>query len=187
MMEITTLLYDIIESILPTILLALSVIGSWLVFEKAGEKGWKAMIPFYSDFILFKIADRKKWFILHLITCIIIALAWVVILLAMLFGLLYLLTLGTFTNGTIFENVAWFPIILTMCICGLSACVCEGIARYHLCKGLQCAFDLPTGIAVGLFFLPDVFLFVVGYNNRFMYTPGNGTQPASENVDAHLM
>ncbi len=187
MIEITTLLYDIIESVLPTLLLALSIIGSWLVFEKAGEKGWKAMIPFYSDFILFKIADRKKWFILHIIMYIIIALALVVILIAMLFGLLYFLTLGTFANGTIFENVAWLPIILTTCICGLGACVCEGIARYHLCKGLQCAFDLPTGIAVGLFFLPDVFLFVVGYNNRFVYTSGDGAQSVSENADTHLM
>ncbi len=31
-----------------------------MLFEKAGERGWKALIPFYNLYILFKIADASR-------------------------------------------------------------------------------------------------------------------------------
>ena len=34
----------------------LEIIGFWKMFEKAGEPGWKALIPIYNTYILFKIA-----------------------------------------------------------------------------------------------------------------------------------
>ena len=40
----------------------LLVIAQWKVFEKAGEKGWKSLIPIYGQYILFKIAGAKAWF-----------------------------------------------------------------------------------------------------------------------------
>jgi signal peptidase I len=36
-------------------------IGLWRVFEKAGEKGWKAIIPFYNDITILKLIG-KKWY-----------------------------------------------------------------------------------------------------------------------------
>ena len=38
------------------------IIAWWRIFEKAGEKGWKALIPIYDLYILFKICGIKKWF-----------------------------------------------------------------------------------------------------------------------------
>lgn len=38
------------------------VIAKWIIFKKADEKWWKAIIPIYNDYILFKIAWHKKWF-----------------------------------------------------------------------------------------------------------------------------
>lgn len=35
----------------------LNVIARWGLFEKMGEAGWKSLIPFYSDYILF----RRVW------------------------------------------------------------------------------------------------------------------------------
>jgi hypothetical protein len=41
-----------------------SVIALWKVFEKAGEPGWKAIIPFYNWYVLFQIAGRNGlWFL----------------------------------------------------------------------------------------------------------------------------
>lgn len=40
----------------------LSLIFLWKIFEKAGEKGWKAIIPVYSFYILFKIAWKTSYF-----------------------------------------------------------------------------------------------------------------------------
>ena len=36
----------------------------WILFERAGEPGWKVLIPFYDSFILHKIAfgEESKWY-----------------------------------------------------------------------------------------------------------------------------
>ena len=46
----------------------LEVIGMWKIFDKAGEKGWKAIIPIYNLYILFKITyGAGVYFLLLLI------------------------------------------------------------------------------------------------------------------------
>ena len=45
---------------------AIAVLGRWKVFRKAGEEGWKALIPFYSEFTLFHLAWADKYFWLWL-------------------------------------------------------------------------------------------------------------------------
>ena len=35
--------------------------GLWFLFKKAGQQGWKAVIPFYNFFVLFQIADINPW------------------------------------------------------------------------------------------------------------------------------
>ena len=37
-----------------------AIISWWKLFEKAGEKGWKALVPFYSTYTLFKIIYGNK-------------------------------------------------------------------------------------------------------------------------------
>ena len=45
-----------------------AIISWWRLFEKAGEKGWKALVPFYSTYTLFKIIYGNGWrFLLLLI------------------------------------------------------------------------------------------------------------------------
>ena len=51
-------------SIVILILAVLSIISSWKLFTKAGEKGWKSIIPIYNTVILFKISGTNPWFIL---------------------------------------------------------------------------------------------------------------------------
>jgi hypothetical protein len=42
----------------------LMIVAVWRIFVKAGEAGWKSIIPFYSSYILFKIAGRNGlWFL----------------------------------------------------------------------------------------------------------------------------
>ena len=38
------------------------IIALWIIFKKAGEKGWKAIIPIWNIYIMFKIAGMKNWF-----------------------------------------------------------------------------------------------------------------------------
>ena len=38
------------------------IIARWKIFTKAGEEGWKAIIPIYSDMVLCKIAGVWQWY-----------------------------------------------------------------------------------------------------------------------------
>ena len=47
--------------------LAFSIRGLWLIFEKAGHEGWKAIIPVYHHVILTRIAGLSAWWTLPLL------------------------------------------------------------------------------------------------------------------------
>ncbi len=60
-----------IQQILPTIITSIvlgvlsylaSAIGLIKMFDKAGEKNWKAWVPFYNTYILFKLCWKKDYF-----------------------------------------------------------------------------------------------------------------------------
>ncbi len=47
------------------------IIGMWKVFEKAGQKGWMALIPILNIYVLVRIAGKEVWWlILFLIPCV---------------------------------------------------------------------------------------------------------------------
>ena len=39
----------------------ISIVALWMLFSKAGEAGWKALIPFYNGYIEFKIVYGNGW------------------------------------------------------------------------------------------------------------------------------
>jgi hypothetical protein len=41
-----------------------TIAGAWKIFEKAGQPGWAAIVPFYNTYILLKIAGRPGWWLL---------------------------------------------------------------------------------------------------------------------------
>lgn len=40
------------------------VVALWKVFAKAGEPGWAAIVPFYNNYVLFKITMGNGWLFL---------------------------------------------------------------------------------------------------------------------------
>ena len=44
----------------------LSIAGLWMMFEKAGEAGWKAIIPIWNTLVILKIVGRAWWWIILL-------------------------------------------------------------------------------------------------------------------------
>ena len=42
------------------IFLVLLVVARWKIFTKAGEAGWKSIVPIYSDYVQWKIAWKRK-------------------------------------------------------------------------------------------------------------------------------
>ncbi len=46
------------------VLLIVVIIAYWKIFTKAGEEGWKCIIPIYNIIILLKIVGRPWWWLL---------------------------------------------------------------------------------------------------------------------------
>ena len=46
------------------VIYVLLVIAQWKIFTKAGEAGWKSIIPFYNIAILYKISNMSPWLVL---------------------------------------------------------------------------------------------------------------------------
>jgi len=58
----------VIVYLLLILVLTVAVVAAyWKMFEKAGEAGWKALIPFYNTYTLFRIAGRNGWGFLFLL------------------------------------------------------------------------------------------------------------------------
>ncbi len=49
----------------------LTIIAQWKLFTKAGEKGWKSLIPVYNMVVLFKISGLSGWLVLGYLAAII--------------------------------------------------------------------------------------------------------------------
>jgi hypothetical protein len=54
-------------SILSIGIYVLWVAGLWMMFAKAGEDGWKAIIPIWNFLVILKIVGRDWWWILLLL------------------------------------------------------------------------------------------------------------------------
>ena len=48
-------------------LIVLCIVGNWKCYEKAGEHGWAAIVPFYNSYLSFKIAMGQGWMFLLLL------------------------------------------------------------------------------------------------------------------------
>lgn len=54
-------------SIIWLVLVVVAVVALWKIFTKAGEAGWKSIVPIYNTYILLKIIGRPWWWLLLLI------------------------------------------------------------------------------------------------------------------------
>lgn len=48
------------------IVLIFEIVCTWIVYKKAGIPGWKSIIPIYNIFVLFELANVRKWMFLLL-------------------------------------------------------------------------------------------------------------------------
>ena len=54
------------------VITVLTLIAMWRIFEKAGEGGWKVLIPIYNLYIMCKILKMHFWLMIIAIICLII-------------------------------------------------------------------------------------------------------------------
>jgi hypothetical protein len=58
---------------------ALLIAGWWMIFVKAGEEGWKAIIPIYNVIVLLKIVGRDWWWVLLMLIPIVNLVIWIIV------------------------------------------------------------------------------------------------------------
>jgi len=88
--------------------LVLSFIAAWMLFVKAGQKGWKCLIPIYNLYILLKIVGRPGWWLLLFLIPFVNFVIWVVVMydLSLSFGHGF-----GYALGLIFLELIFFLII----------------------------------------------------------------------------
>ena len=55
------------------------IVCQWKIFAKAGEDGWKALIPFYNSYILYKIVWGNGWFVLLNLLVLVPLIGWLIV------------------------------------------------------------------------------------------------------------
>jgi hypothetical protein len=80
----------------------------WKIFTKAGEEGWKAIIPIYNAYILLKIVGKPGWWLILFIIPLVnyVFIIWTYNMLSKSFG-----KDEGFTVGLVLLGIIFFPIL----------------------------------------------------------------------------
>ena len=142
------------------ILWVLGVVALWKVFQKANIEGWKSLIPFYNDYLLFKIAKRTNLFITYIAVYIInIAAASYFAKAAMdVFS-------GDTFSGAVSIGIGSIVILVTWAFLI--------IIRISLSKGIVENFTVESWYFWGLVFIPKIFLIIMGFSEEVQYKGNN--------------
>lgn len=121
----------------------LSIVAMWKIFVKAGQAGWKSLIPFYNMYILFKICWNTKHFWFYLALTIV----------ASIISSVY-----TTVNP---DSTSAIAIIIGILVIAITiALLCYSIImNIKLSK----AFGHGGWFAVGLIFLPFIFELILAF------------------------
>ncbi len=111
-------------------------IANWKIFVKAGESGWKALIPIYNTCITFKIAWKIRYFFPYILTV-----------LAMNLLPFFATSLSVLLFGT------------------LGLYLCFIIFQILFCYKLARAFDRSLFFAIGLIVLGPVFMLILAFDS----------------------
>ena len=129
-------------SIFGLLLTAFRIYVKWVVLEKAGERGWKCLIPFYSTYIEYKLYWNPLVFWLMFLSpvFILVSFAWA-------------------------YNYSSFVAATICVISSLLFAICEFILQIK--KG-KC-FDQGGAFGIGLFFLNLIFSAILCFDSKCQY------------------
>ena len=120
------------------------IIAFWKLFEKGGEKGWKAIIPIYNEYILYKISWKKSMF-------------WIMLILAFVSGILVSMSGGDINAGVAGTGAAYYIGMILY----FAVFVIYIIQNYKTSK----AFGHGVGFCLGLIFFNFIFMMILGFGS----------------------
>lgn len=119
----------------------LIVVSWWKLFTKAGEKGWKALIPFYNLYIQFKLTWSKKFF-------------WIFLGLTIAQGIFSTIVQNTSGGTQVVMSFICLILVITIAVFSI-------ISWYRLSK----AYGHAGGYTVGLIFLNFIFMLILAFGS----------------------
>lgn len=128
-----------VMSIIFVVYYVLLVISRWKLFKKAGEKGWKAIIPLYNLYVLYKLTWSKKYF-------------WIL----MVSTILWSICRAVYQTATGNTQLICSFILLILIIVLI---VLYFISLYRLAK----AYGHGAGYTIGLIFLNFIFILILAF------------------------
>ena len=117
----------------------LQIIANWRIFTKAGESGWKSIIPLYGDYVSYRIAWQTSYF-------------WLIFI------------LGIVASGIEGAANPNGDNMMLMAIVALIRLIIALIGIMYSVK-LARAFGRGTGFAIGLIFLQPIFMLILGFGD----------------------
>ena len=132
-----------ISFILSMALSILVIVAEWKLFTKAGEAGWKSLIPIYNCYILFKIAKNEGFGKMLGAT--------------ILGALLYCIGLGMILAGSSFGVIIF--------IVGAAAFIFALVIQFKMYADLSLRFGKEKVFAWGLLFLSPIFICILAFDS----------------------
>ena len=171
---------DGFEAFINLAVMVLTIIASWIMYAKAGEHGWAAIVPFYSSYVRFKIAGKKKLFWGYLVATIGIIVGCIILMYEIIASGLSVMTssyMGSYydsTYGYAGSRIgAHMGMLIFAVILIIAAMIVALVMSILCCVGLSHAFGKGAGFACGLIFLNVIFVCIIAFNKKIVYV-GNG-------------
>lgn len=171
---------DGFKSFINLAVMVLTIVASWIMYAKAGEHGWAAIVPFYSSYVKFRIAGKKKLFWGYLVATIGIIVGCIILMYEIIASGLSVMTssyMGSYYDSTygyagnrIGAHMGMLIFALILIIIAMIAALVMNIL---CCVGLSHAFGKGAGFACGLIFLNVIFVCIIAFNKNIVYV-GDG-------------
>lgn len=129
----------------------LGIVACWRIFSDHGEKGWKALIPVYSAYILFKLFYQTKQFWYHTVAMTGFSASNMFFVPAMVTGLLE----GNFPTYT------WISALVMM-----ASLIWAIIIQWRLYRSLASSYGKGTVFTIGLLLYTGLFEFILAFSNK---------------------
>lgn len=113
----------------------ISIIPMWRIFEKADQPGWKAIIPVYSSYVLYKISWKPSMFFITLVLGII--------------------------ASTLLQLNDYMALVVIGVIINIAVMVLGILSNHKISK----SFGHGVGFTVGLIFLSLIFLYILAFGS----------------------
>ena len=167
---------DGFKSFINLAVMVLTIVASWIMYAKAGEHGWAAIVPFYSSYVRFKIAGKKKLFWGYLVATIGIIVGCIILMYEIIASGLSVMTseyMGSYYDSTYGYGVsrigAHMGMLIFAVILIIAAMIAAAVMNILCCVGLSHAFGKGAGFACGLIFLNVIFVCIIAFNKKIVY------------------